>query len=365
MTCEHGLTTKECYVCMSPKYGEKKNNMSITAMKQALEALNETVKFFDGVDLDNSFNPPTAKWAHNVRADALWSITSLRQAIEQAEKQEQTRSQKLRDAGFTRRPKGWERDAEQAEKQGPVADSAFEKWWDEEGSTAPKHRLDCEEHCYQIAKIAWSNGAYKAQESYPPAAPVQDNEFRYLKQTLDATIDINTQLKRELALYKMAENARELGLDYEPVQNTQSSIESAASKAVNYRTDYQKPLTVRLQQLADRYDAMKEELGAIKSQLAAQMRMPKIGDRVICIEDESLATVESLTGGGSPDIKFDDGSHGTYLLREFAELFRYADTAPQQRERIVFPTMLRKMWSGGEVQAWLEENVNKEKNHVS
>jgi hypothetical protein len=33
-----------------------------------------------------------------------------------------------------------------------------------------------------------------------------------------------------------------------------------------------------------------------------------------------------------------------------------------QRERVVFPTMLRKMWSGGEVQAWLDENVNKEKN---
>jgi hypothetical protein len=38
-------------------------------------------------------------------------------------------------------------------------------------------------------------------------------------------------------------------------------------------------------------------------------------------------------------------------------------TTPQpQRERVVFPTMLRKMWSGGEVQAWLDENVNKEKN---
>ena len=70
-----------------------------------------------------------------------------------------------------------------------------------------------------------------------------------------------------------------------------------------------------------------------RPQPVAQMRMPKIGDRVICIEDESLATVESLTGGGSPDIKFDDGSHGTYLLREFAELFCYADTTPQpQRE---------------------------------
>ena len=38
------------------------------------------------------------------------------------------------------------------------------------------------------------------------------------------------------------------------------------------------------------------------------------------------------------------------------------NTTPPQRERVVFPTMLRKMWSGGEVQAWLDENVNKEKN---
>ena len=31
-----------------------------------------------------------------------------------------------------------------------------------------------------------------------------------------------------------------------------------------------------------------------------------------------------------------------------------------QRPRVVFPTMLRKMWSGSDVQAWLDENVNKE-----
>jgi ATPase subunit of ABC transporter with duplicated ATPase domains len=31
-----------------------------------------------------------------------------------------------------------------------------------------------------------------------------------------------------------------------------------------------------------------------------------------------------------------------------------------QRQRVVFPTMLRKMWSGSEVQAWLDETVNKE-----
>jgi hypothetical protein len=60
------------------------------------------------------------------------------------------------------------------------------------------------------------------------------------------------------------------------------------------------------------------------------MRMPKVGDKVICLEDESLGEVVSLTGGGSPDITFDDGTRGTYLLREFAELFGYV-TAPQQQ----------------------------------
>jgi len=60
------------------------------------------------------------------------------------------------------------------------------------------------------------------------------------------------------------------------------------------------------------------------------MRLPKAGDRVICLEDDSLATVVSLTAGGSPDIVFSDGSRGTYLLREFAELFGYATPSTQQ-----------------------------------
>jgi hypothetical protein len=59
------------------------------------------------------------------------------------------------------------------------------------------------------------------------------------------------------------------------------------------------------------------------------MRMPKVGDRVVCIDDESLGTVVYLTAGGSPEIKFDDGSHGTYMLREFADLFGYT-TPPAQ-----------------------------------
>ena len=72
------------------------------------------------------------------------------------------------------------------------------------------------------------------------------------------------------------------------------------------------------------------ELEAQPEQEPVSMRLPKAGDRVICLEDDSLATVVSLTAGGSPDIVFSDGSRGTYLLREFAELFGYATPSTQQ-----------------------------------
>jgi hypothetical protein len=62
-----------------------------------------------------------------------------------------------------------------------------------------------------------------------------------------------------------------------------------------------------------------------------QMRMPKVGDRVICLEDESFGTVASLTAGGSPDIAFDDGSRGTYMVNEFAKLFGYVTPPAAQR----------------------------------
>jgi hypothetical protein len=73
-------------------------------------------------------------------------------------------------------------------------------------------------------------------------------------------------------------------------------------------------------------------MAAQPEQEPVSMRMPKAGDKVICLEDESLATVVSLTAGGSPDIVFSDGSRGTYLLHEFAELFGYA-TPPAAAQR--------------------------------
>ena len=66
------------------------------------------------------------------------------------------------------------------------------------------------------------------------------------------------------------------------------------------------------------------------------MRMPKVGNKVICLEDESLGEVVSLTAGGSPDITFNDGSRGTYLLHEFAELFGYVNSPQQQAEPVAW-----------------------------
>ena len=61
------------------------------------------------------------------------------------------------------------------------------------------------------------------------------------------------------------------------------------------------------------------------------MRMPKEGDRVICIEDESVGTVQWTSAAGGPYIKFEDGSRGQWSLREFGVLFRYADAPPQRK----------------------------------
>ena len=95
---------------------------------------------------------------------------------------------------------------------------------------------------------------------------------------------------------------------------------------------------------ADKDDFWREQRDAITALKAAleqqaepvAMRMPKVGDKVICLEDESLGEVVSLTAGGSPDITFNDGSRGTYLLREFAELFSYVAPPQQQAEPVAW-----------------------------
>ena len=63
-----------------------------------------------------------------------------------------------------------------------------------------------------------------------------------------------------------------------------------------------------------------------------------------------------------PVVRWDSDGWGDLLVDNLPDgTLLY--TTPPQRERVQFPTMLRKMWSGTEVQAWLDENVNQENNN--
>lgn len=47
-----------------------------------------------------------------------------------------------------------------------------------------------------------------------------------------------------------------------------------------------------------------------------------------------------------------------YTAEQMREYARKA-VAAHQRDHVQFPTMLRRMWSGGDVQDWLDKHVNK------
>jgi hypothetical protein len=190
--------------------------------------------------------------------------------------------------------------------------------------------------------------------------------------------------RKQVALDKKAENARELGLDYEPVTILPDgsafgvmsfplpddhwlyapneyrdgeyepidlpkpilthALREAVVAAVRYavrgatmrgkETDFDPDALVQnaVYALCGPYTTPTAQPAPVQEPVA--MRMPKVGDKVVCIEDESLGTVVYLTAGGSPEIKFDDGSHGTYMLREFAELFGYTTPPAAQRTRV-------------------------------
>lgn len=50
-----------------------------------------------------------------------------------------------------------------------------------------------------------------------------------------------------------------------------------------------------------------------------------------------------------------------YCRNDWSKGLRVGDClykSPPQREHVQFPTMLRRMWSGGDVQEWLDTHVN-------
>ena len=70
-----------------------------------------------------------------------------------------------------------------------------------------------------------------------------------------------------------------------------------------------------------------KEISSLKKQinLLSVSREPKIGDRVILLDDESEGVIESLSIAGGPRINFDDGCYGNYTRIELITLFAYKE----------------------------------------
>jgi hypothetical protein len=102
---------------------------------------------------------------------------------------------------------------------------------------------------------------------------------------------------------------------------------------------------------------VQEWIRSMKSMLPAPVQEP------VAIPHEWRKVLRKLafmarTSGGT--VGHDSGLSAACEEAEALLSKPYATPPAAQRQRVVFPTMLRKMWSGGEVQKWLDENVNKE-----
>jgi dsDNA-specific endonuclease/ATPase MutS2 len=71
-----------------------------------------------------------------------------------------------------------------------------------------------------------------------------------------------------------------------------------------------------------------KEINNLKKQITqlSVSREPKIGDRVILIDDESEGVIVSLSIGGYAAINFDDGCYGNYSRVELITLFAYKES---------------------------------------
>ena len=78
----------------------------------------------------------------------------------------------------------------------------------------------------------------------------------------------------------------------------------------------------------DMLEEQAKEISSLKKQinLLVVSREPKIGDRVILLDDESEGVIESLSIAGGPRINFDDGCYGNYTRFELITLFAYKES---------------------------------------
>ena len=80
--------------------------------------------------------------------------------------------------------------------------------------------------------------------------------------------------------------------------------------------------------LHDKCDDQAQEINNLKKQITqlSVSREPKIGDRIILLDDESEGIIESLSIAGGARISFDDGCYGNYTRVELITLFAYKES---------------------------------------
>jgi hypothetical protein len=96
----------------------------------------------------------------------------------------------------------------------------------------------------------------------------------------------------------------------------------------DYEICYQPNFSSLFNDSADMLCQQAQEINNLKKQITqlSVSREPKIGDRVILIDDESEGVIVSLSIGGNAAINFDDGCYGNYTRVELITLFAYKES---------------------------------------
>ena len=96
----------------------------------------------------------------------------------------------------------------------------------------------------------------------------------------------------------------------------------------NYEVCYEPIFEILFNGAANMLRQQAQEINNLKKQITqlSVSREPKIGDRVILIDDESEGVIVSLSIGGNAAINFDDGCYGNYTKVELITLFAYKES---------------------------------------